>query len=143
MEQCRLKLCLSGVFFVICALISDNGVRTDVNFKSKPTTIKTFENDSVLLPCYSTGSESCKFSMNNFSQFSAKILRRSLCDDEKYFAVMAIVIMRNCFRVGICRNLFEGSRPGFIMCDGKKWTHRRLEKYSRSNKQKKVVRGKK
>jgi hypothetical protein len=55
MEHRRFRQCLSGVFFVIFALISDNGVRTDVNFKSKPTTVKTFENDSVLLPCYSTG----------------------------------------------------------------------------------------
>lgn len=55
MDNFRLNQCLSGVLLVIVALISDNGVRTDVNFKSKPTTIKTFENDSVLLPCYSTG----------------------------------------------------------------------------------------
>ncbi|CRK97760.1 CLUMA_CG011140, isoform A [Clunio marinus] len=54
MESCHLKQCLSGVLIVIAALISDNGVQPDVNFKSKPTTIKTFENDSVLLPCYST-----------------------------------------------------------------------------------------
>lgn len=55
MADYLLKKCLSGVILVIFALISDNGVRTDVNFKSKPTTVKTFENDSVLLPCYSTG----------------------------------------------------------------------------------------
>lgn len=60
MKRCHFKQCLSGVFFVILALISDNGVRTDVNFKSNPTTIKTFENDSVLLPCYSTGIEDKK-----------------------------------------------------------------------------------
>ena len=57
MKNYPLKKYLPGVIFVILALISDNGVRTDVNFKSKPTTIKTFENDSVLLPCYSTGNE--------------------------------------------------------------------------------------
>lgn len=57
MADYLLKKCLSGVILVIFALISDNGVRTDVNFKSKPTTVKTFENDSVLLPCYSTGTE--------------------------------------------------------------------------------------
>lgn len=55
MASRRLTQCLSGAIFVTFALISDNVVRTDVNFNSKPTTIKTFENDSVLLPCYSTG----------------------------------------------------------------------------------------
>mgnify|MGYP003513797518 CR=1 FL=1 len=55
MENCFLKQCLSGVLLIIFIVISDNGVRADVNFKSRPTTIKTFENDSVLLPCYSTG----------------------------------------------------------------------------------------
>lgn len=47
---------LSGVIFVILTLISDNVVQTDVNFRSNPTTVKTYENDSVLLPCYSKGS---------------------------------------------------------------------------------------
>lgn len=55
MENCYLKqFCKSGVLLVIFALISDNGVRTDVNFKSNPTTVKTFENDSAFLPCNST-----------------------------------------------------------------------------------------
>lgn len=63
------KKCLSGVILVLCALISDNGVRTDVNFKSKPTTIKTFENDTVLLPCYSTGKRKQK-SWREFLKFS-------------------------------------------------------------------------
>jgi hypothetical protein len=61
MENCHLKQCLSGVIFIIFALISDNVVQTDVNFKSRPTTIKTFENDSVLLPCDSTGTRKICF----------------------------------------------------------------------------------
>lgn len=55
-ENCLLKpnLLLPGVLMIIFALISDNAVRADVNFKSRPTTVKTFENDSLLLPCYSS-----------------------------------------------------------------------------------------
>jgi hypothetical protein len=41
---------LAGVLITL-ALIS-NKVEADANFKSRPTTVKTFENDSVLLPCY-------------------------------------------------------------------------------------------
>lgn len=70
MENCQLKKCLSGVILVIFALISDNGVRTDVNFKSNPTTVKTFENDSVLLPCYSTGRENNKKTKRVFGKCS-------------------------------------------------------------------------
>lgn len=47
---------LSGVILVILVLISDNVVQTDVNFKSNPTTVKTYVNDTVLLPCYAKGS---------------------------------------------------------------------------------------
>lgn len=52
---------LSGVLLLTLTLISDNAVGADVNFKSRPTTVKTFENDSVLLPCYpSTGKKTPK-----------------------------------------------------------------------------------
>lgn len=50
---------LSGVISIILTLISDNVVQTDANFKSHPTTVKTYENDSVLLPCYAKGSWCC------------------------------------------------------------------------------------
>lgn len=45
--------CICSAMLLI--LISDSLVLADVNFVSVPTTIKTFENDSVLLPCYSKG----------------------------------------------------------------------------------------
>lgn len=128
MENNRLKKCLSGVVVVIFALISDNGVRTDVNFKSKPTTIKTFENDSVLLPCYSTGTyiqrKSCKlFHLELIlGVFCVKNLRRfyvffvSLVHDEKYSPVMENLIMRNCFRFEKC------SEDNVERVYGKLWT---------------------
>lgn len=56
-QNCLLKpfLRLPGVLLIIFALIiSDNAVKADVNFNSRPTTVKTFENDSLLLPCYSS-----------------------------------------------------------------------------------------
>lgn len=56
-QNCYLKpfLRLPGVLLIIFALIfSDNAVKADVNFNSRPTTVKTFENDSLLLPCYSS-----------------------------------------------------------------------------------------
>lgn len=56
---------LPGVLMIIFTLISDNVVRADVNFKSRPTTVKTFENDSLLLPCYpSTGKKILKSPIN-------------------------------------------------------------------------------
>lgn len=45
------KKCLPGVLIIILMTISDN--LADVNFKSKATTVKTFENETCLLPCYS------------------------------------------------------------------------------------------
>lgn len=47
------KKCLPGVLIIILMIISDN--LADVNFKSKATTVKTFENETCLLPCYSKG----------------------------------------------------------------------------------------
>lgn len=55
MENYSLKQCLAGVLLIILVVISDYAVLADVNFQSRPTHVKTFENDSVLLPCYSTG----------------------------------------------------------------------------------------
>lgn len=82
---------LSGVILVILALISDNVVQTDVNFKSNPTTVKSYENDSVLLPCYSKGSKNnvIKFSRispfinSNWCKFRIIILQRIMIDKKK------------------------------------------------------------
>lgn len=99
MSSRRLEKCLSGVIFVIFALISDNVVRTDVNFKSKPTTIKTFENDSVLLPCYATGRNENLRQLSLSDNFSYFVPRKGIfyisVDDEKSAPVMENLIMKN------------------------------------------------
>ncbi len=51
---------ISGVFLITLVIINKSLVKADVNFKSRPTTVKTFENDSVLLPCYSAGKKIVK-----------------------------------------------------------------------------------
>lgn len=52
---------IPGVLLIIFGIINDNKVVADANFKSRPTTVKTFESDSVLLPCYvSVGKEKFK-----------------------------------------------------------------------------------
>lgn len=106
MENYFLKQFLSGVVLIIFALISDNVVRADVNFKSRPTTIKTFENDSVLLPCYSTGKEreknklKIKIFLVNFFLPCAKIFffPSMICFDyEKYFAFFSLLSFAGIF----------------------------------------------
>ena len=59
-----IKTCILSALIIV--LISDNLVLGDANFVSVPTTVKTFENDSVLLPCYSKGIHYLFFDAENY-----------------------------------------------------------------------------
>lgn len=47
------------ILFLTNALIQCNSSNVNNNFQSVPTTVKTFENDTVLLPCY----HNCKYDL--------------------------------------------------------------------------------
>lgn len=60
-QLCDMQLYLLGGFLLIimhcCGVQStDNYFTTNAQgFRSVPTTVKTYENDTVLLPCYASG----------------------------------------------------------------------------------------
>lgn len=53
------KIHIGGILFWICCVAQikcdDYFTSNSKNFESVPTTVKTYENDTVLLPCYSVG----------------------------------------------------------------------------------------
>lgn len=69
----RIHFLYSIILFIVsiqCVYSTDNYFTTNVRgFNSVPTTVKTYENETVLLPCYSS-SKCFKF---NFKSFPYKL----------------------------------------------------------------------
>jgi hypothetical protein len=55
MKNCLISKCINfSTYLALISVVNLNLVIADVRFRSIPTTVKTFENDSALLPCYPT-----------------------------------------------------------------------------------------